>query len=125
MPSDESMEAIGQEIRALSKRYYRDGFKDYQQRTMDEIKSKYNPEVYYGHLSDASLLFHKAHINCYWLTGGWLFREDKEGDVEICVSDNTNSHGLPREYSMVIQDSKLLLGFDKVAAVVNLGSLSM
>lgn len=94
MPLDESMEAIGQEIRALSKRYYCDGFKDYQQRTMDEIKSKYNPEVYYGHLSDASLLFHKAHIDCYWLTGGWLFREDKEGDVEIHVSDNADSHSV-------------------------------
>ena len=84
------LEKVACELRELSRRYYRQGLEDYRQRALDKIKSKYPAEVFYGGCSTARLvlLFGRSYFRCTWLTGGWLFREDQEGDLEIDIVDN-------------------------------------
>ncbi len=81
------LEKIGQEIRDLSRQYYQQGFEDYHQRTLNDISSKYVAEVLYRNFSGAVLLFWdgRAYIQCEFLTGGWLFRVDRGGDVELDI----------------------------------------
>ncbi len=87
------LEKVGRELRGFSRRYYRQGFEDYRQRALDKIMSKYPAEVFYGKFSNAVLvlLFGRSYIQCTWLTGGWLFRGDREGDAELYIRDEVGS----------------------------------
>ena len=54
---------------------------------METITSKYFSEVVYRNFSEAYVIFSNSYIHCVWLTGGWLIREDREGDVKIRIVD--------------------------------------
>ena len=87
------LKKVGRELRGFSRLYYRQGFEDYRQRALDKIMSKYPAEVFYGHFSNVVLvlLFGRSYIQCTWLTGGWLFRGDREGDAELYIRDEVRS----------------------------------